>query len=282
MPIPLRDFGSTGRQVTAFGLGGEGVLRTRGREAEATLVIEKALELGVTYFDTAPAYASSMDYLGAVIPPHRNSIFLACKTAERSRDGSLRVLEDALHRLRVDSFDLWQLHDIRTMAEVDRIFGPGGAIEALLEARTSGLVKHLGVTGHHDPEVLRTAVERFHFDSVLMPVSPADYLQLPFLDSVLPAVRKAGAACVAMKVYSGGLVPEDHAETVLRYALSQPGVSTAIIGCRTTEEVERNAAFASRFVPMSDEEQAALQSRFTDPGWTPYKRAPRATVELRQ
>src|SRR5512135_1851089 len=100
--IPTRALGQTGQQVTIFGLGGEGILRTHGEMVRAVPVIARALDLGVTYFDTAPAYASSRDYYGAALGERRRQIFLASKTAERSRDGSLRILEDSLRRLRTD------------------------------------------------------------------------------------------------------------------------------------------------------------------------------------
>src|ERR1044071_3691610 len=126
--IPTRALGQTGQAVTIFGLGGEGILRTHGELERAIPVITRALDLGVRYFDTAPAYASSRDYYGAALGERRAGIFLASKTAERSRDGSLRILDDSLRRLRTDHLDLWQLHDLRTQADLDEIFSTHGAI----------------------------------------------------------------------------------------------------------------------------------------------------------
>src|SRR5215475_3041101 len=145
-PLPRRPLGQTGSDVTLFGLGGEGVLRTYDRAAEAVRVIHRALDHGVNYCDTAPAYAGSLDYYGAALGERRSEVFLASKTHERSRDGSLRLLEDSLRRLRTDHLDLWQLHDLRTPADLDRIFGKGGALEALVQARAQGRVRFLGVT----------------------------------------------------------------------------------------------------------------------------------------
>lgn len=275
-PVPQRTLGSTGQRVTSFGLGGEGVLRTVGRAEEAARVIERALELGLNYFDTAPAYSSSMDYLGAVIPPHRHKIFLACKTADRTRDGSLRVLDNALRRLGSETLDLWQLHDLRTASDVERIFGSGGAIHALTEARRDGRVRYLGVTGHLDPAILLEAVRRFDFDTVLMPLNCADVHRLSFIRDVLPVAVSKGMGVIAMKVYSAGLLvsPEapGTAEQALRYALSLEGVSTAIIGCRTPEEVETNARIAAAFTPMAKDEQQSIETIYANRNWTPYKR----------
>src|SRR3954454_23473528 len=137
-PIPRRALGCTGCEVTQFALGGEGVLRTHGRMAEAVAVIHRALDQGINYCDTAPAYAGSLDYYGAALGERRRDVFLASKTHDRTRDGSLRLLDDSLRRLRTDHLDLWQLHDLRTMQDLARIFAPGGALEALTRARSEG------------------------------------------------------------------------------------------------------------------------------------------------
>jgi aryl-alcohol dehydrogenase-like predicted oxidoreductase len=108
---------------------------------EAVSVIQRALDLGVNYCDTAPAYASSMDYYGAALGDRRRGIFLASKTHDRTRDGSLRLLDESLRRLRTEQLDLWQLHDLRTRNDLDRIFAKGGALEALLYAREQGRVR---------------------------------------------------------------------------------------------------------------------------------------------
>ena len=121
--IPRRILGRTGQEVTQFALGGEGVLRTHGRTAEAVAVIHRALDQGVTYCDTAPAYAGSLSYYGAALGERRKQVFLASKTHDRTRDGSLRLLDQSLERARTDHLDLWQLHDLRTLADLQMIFG---------------------------------------------------------------------------------------------------------------------------------------------------------------
>ena len=136
--IPTRPLGRTSHHATLFALGGEGVLRTHGYVDEAVAVIHRALDLGVNYCDTAPAYAGSMDYYGAALGDRRREIFLASKTHDRTRDGSLRLLDDSLRRLKTDHLDLWQLHDLRTPRDLAQIFGRGGALEALLAARDDG------------------------------------------------------------------------------------------------------------------------------------------------
>jgi len=131
-PLPRRPLGRTGIPVTLFGLGGEGILRTHGETKAAVRVIHRALDNGANYFDTAPAYASRLDYYGSGLGERRRDVFLASKTAVRSRDGSLKVLDESLKRLRTDRLDLWQLHDLRTAAELKEIFGKGVALEAMV------------------------------------------------------------------------------------------------------------------------------------------------------
>lgn len=276
-PLPRRPLGRTGRDVTLFGLGGEGVLRTNGRAGEAVRVIHRALDQGVNYFDTAPAYSSSRDYLGAALGERRRDIFLASKTHDRTRDGSRRLLDDSLRRLRTDHLDLWQLHDLRTLDELDVIFGPGGALEALRAAREAGVVRHLGITGHHDPAVLLEAMRRYDFDTVLVALNAADIHRLPFVTTVLAEAARRGLGVVGMKVCAagallgrGGLAMDE----AMGYVLSLPGVSNVIVGCRTPEEVDENARIARRFAPLRDESMRALEQRTGSKAaaFTSYKR----------
>lgn len=263
-PLPTRSLGKTGRQVTLFSLGGEGVLRTYGRMEEAVAVIRRALEVGVNYFDTAPAYDQSRDYLGAALGERRRDIFLASKTHERSRDGSVRLLEDSLQRLRTDHLDLWQLHDLRSQRDLDQIFGKGGAIEALTHARDAGVVKHLGLTGHHDPAILLEAMRRFSFDTVLVAVNVADVHRLSFVQTVLPEAARQGMGIIGMKALAAGrLVGPGRLKVAqaLGYVLSLEGVSNVIIGCSTPEEVTENARAAAAFQPFTEQEMNELQAR---------------------
>ena len=261
--LPTRSLGRTGEQVTLFALGGEGVLRTHGRTAEAVEVIHKALDCGVNYCDTSPAYASSMDYYGAALGERRQDIFLASKTHDRTREGSLRLLDDSLKRLQTDHLDLWQLHDLRSVDVLDRIFSKGGAIEALIQAREEGRVRFLGITGHHDPAILLEAMRRFDFDTVLVALNAADVHRLLFIRTVLPEAQRRGLGVIGMKVYGagtligpGGLAPDQ----AMRYALSLPGVSTVVIGCGTRDEVEQNAQIAREFVPLRPKEMQELET----------------------
>jgi aryl-alcohol dehydrogenase-like predicted oxidoreductase len=278
-PIPLRPLGKTGRDVTQFALGGEGVLRTHGRMAEAVAVIHRALDRGVNYCDTAPAYAGSLDYYGAALGERRGQVFLASKTHDRTRDGSLRLLDESLKRLRTDHLDLWQLHDLRTGTDLNTIFGRGGALEALTQAREQGLVQFLGLTGHHDPAILLEAIGRFDFDTVLIALNAADVHRLSFARLVLAEACRRGMGVIGMKVYAAGslvrggtasLSPAD----AMGYVLSLPGVSTVVIGCSSPAEVDTNASNAVSFKPFAEPTLRALEERTRSGAgfYTSYKR----------
>ena len=264
-----RALGRTGATVLPVSLGGEGILRTTGRAKEAVPVILEALRLGVRYCDTAPAYQQSQDYYGqafrAAGAAARDGVFLASKTHERTRDRALRLLDDSLRRLGTDRLDLWQMHDLREMTEVDIIAGAGGALQAAREAQADGRVRFIGLTGHHDPEVLVEAMRRFPFDSVLVAINPADPRYRPFIPTVVAEARRRGMGVVGMKALAAGrLLAEAGAGELLRYTATI--ADTAIVGCSTIEEVRDNLGVASGFTPMDADEQRALERRIAARG----------------
>lgn len=261
-----RALGRTGATVWPVSLGGEGVLRTTGRAREAVPVIVEALRLGVRYCDTAPAYQHSQDYYGeafrAAGAGARDRVFLASKTHHRSRDRSLRLLDDSLRRLGTDHLDLWQLHDLREAEDLAEIFGKAGAIEAVERAKKDGRIRFAGITGHHDPAILVEAMRRYAFDTVLCAINPADPARLPFLKTVVPEARRRGLAVIGMKVLSAGRLVLDHAATapeLIRYAATH--ADTVIVGCSSIAEVRANLAVANGFRPLTAAEIASLESR---------------------
>jgi aryl-alcohol dehydrogenase-like predicted oxidoreductase len=242
--IKTNRLGKTGITVTRVGLGGEGVLRTTRRTEEGRAVIKAAVSSGITYYDCARVYSDSELYYGSVWkedPDARARVFQASKSASRDRRGALRDLDETLTRLHVDHLDLWQIHDVRTEEDLDRISGPGGALEAFVEAKAAGKVRHIGVTGHHDPDILTEAVMRWPVDTVMMPVNPVEGVIGGFLTRALPAARSKGLGIIGMKILGAGhyIAPQAGvtAGLLVRYALAQ-GISVAIVGCSTTAEVE--------------------------------------------
>jgi aryl-alcohol dehydrogenase-like predicted oxidoreductase len=259
-----RTLGRTGAEVLPVSLGGEGILRTTGRAREAVPVILEALRLGVRYCDTAPAYSQSQDYYGAAFreagPRVRAGVFLASKTHERTRDGALRLLDDSLRRLGTGWLDLWQMHDLRSLGEVDMLCRKGGALEAALEAKADGRVRFIGLTGHHDPRVLLAAMARFDFDSVLVAINPADPRRSPFVSTVVADARRRGMGVVGMKALAAGRLLEiAPAPELLRYTASL--ADTVVVGCSSLAEVRTNLAVNDGFEPLSEVERHALEAR---------------------
>lgn len=250
------------------GLGGEGVLRTHGRENAAEAVILEAIREGITYFDSAKAYAGSEGYYGRVWSRQagdRDRVFQASKSASRDRKGAQRDLDGTLTRMGIDHLDLWQIHDVRTEEDFLDISGPGGALEAFLDAKATGKTRFIGVTGHHDPYLLTRAVREWPVDSVMMPVNPVEGALGGFLDVTLPAAREKGVAVIAMKVLGGShyIFPNEGvtAELLIRFALSHP-IQVAIVGCSTPEHVRTLAHTARIFEPMTDQEMQQVIGAF--------------------
>lgn len=260
-----RVLGRTGVEVEAVSLGGEGILRTHGRAKEALPMLLEAFREGVRYCDTAPAYDQSQDYYGEsfrLVQGARDGVFLASKTHRRDRTSALALLEDSLRRLGTDHLDVWQMHDLRTRDDVEEIFRPRGAIEAAEAAKKAGKIRFVGLTGHHDPDVLLDAMDRYAFDTVLLPVNAADPARRPFLTSVLPKARAKGMGVVGMKVMAAGRLPGEGAATAeecIRYAMAF--ADTLIIGCSSPAEVRENLRIGRTATPMTEPEQRALESR---------------------
>lgn len=256
--LPRRRLGRTNRTVSVLGLGGGGLFLDANKPEEAVRMINRAIDLGMDYLDTAPGYGASESHFGEVLKSRRDEVFLATKIHPRRRDEARRTIEESLERLQTDHLDLLQIHSITSAQDFDR--AQEGSLPEMIQARDEGIVRWIGVTGHTDPESLVYAIQRFDFDTVLMPVNVVDKYYLSFIDMVLPLALERDMGVIAMKVYCAGGVFDELSvspEEALRYALSVP-VSTAIIGMESMDELLRNVDIARRFRPMTDEEQAAV------------------------
>jgi predicted aldo/keto reductase-like oxidoreductase len=283
--MPTRNLGRTGYRVGIFSLGGQAAVEQPNNEAVAVPIVERALDLGVNYVDTAAAYGGSQRwsqrYIGQVMARRRAQAFLASKTNDRTRDGSLRLLEESLKLLQTDHLDLWQLHNVARMDQVEQIFGPGGAIEALTQARDQGIVRFLGVTGHADPEVLLEMLRRFQFDTILMALNAADKHRLSFAERLLPLAVERQMGIIGMKIPARSRILSSWTPPPLEQQpefqrASQPGtitmreamyftlshpVSTVIVGCDSVAQVEENVRLAQEFTPLTDRQMASLSER---------------------
>lgn len=262
--LPKRPLGKTGEEISILGLGGEGILRTHNEEEKAVPLIRRALDLGITYFESARAYASSESYYGMALQERRRDIFLASKSHERNGDGALKHLEITLQNMKTDFLDLWMVHDVRSPKDVEQIFAPRGAIKAFEAAKRNKLARFIGISGHRNPTILSRAIDLFPFDVVLIPVNPAEPHYWSFLEAVLPKAVDKGMGILGMKTLSRGVCARifgnESIETFLRFALTQ-SISAAVVGCETIDQLEMNVRIARSFQPMDQLEQNVLISR---------------------
>ncbi|MBO3804336.1 MAG: aldo/keto reductase [Candidatus Brockarchaeota archaeon] len=274
-----RRLGRTDAMLSIVGFGG--IIVMNEEPDSARRIVSQAIERGVNYFDVAPSYGNAEEVLGPALEPYRNSVFLACKTLERTREKAAAELSRSLKRLRTDHFDLYQLHGVATLEEVETIMGRGGAIEAFTEAREDGLVKYLGFSAHSEEAAL-ALLERFEFDSVLFPFNWVCWFQGRFGQRVLEAAQKRGVGVLALKSlakrkwregeerrwpkcwYSPVESPEE-ASLAFRFTLSLP--VTAAVSPSHAELLWWECDAADRYKPLSEEERAKLaeMSKGLDP-----------------
>lgn len=281
LAMPTHAFGKTGFKVGILSLGGQATLEQKGKEEISEKMINRAIDLGVNYIDTAASYGGgvSQKHIGMVMKTRRKEVWLSTKTHDRSYDGSMRLLEESLNSLQTDHLDMWQLHNVQRQDQVDKIFADDGAIKALLKAKEEGVVRHLGITGHYEPIILLDCIKRFPFDGILMALNAADVHYLSFKEYLLPEAQKQGIAIIGMKVATRGRMistwtppPLEEQPTRMRTAL--PGtltikealsynmslpVSTTILGVDNLEQIEENMQIASQFSPLPDNEMQALE-----------------------
>jgi uncharacterized protein len=258
--IPKRVFGKTGEHLTIIGqAGGRFPLCTFDDAKAITL---RAYELGINYFDTARIYwnGRSEEVYGAVLPPFRKNIFLTTKSPQRTRQGAEKDLEESLRTLRTDHVDLWQIHQVGSMEEVEQIFAPGGAIEAFETAKKAGKCRFIGFTGHHDPRVHLAMLSKYdRYDTILMPLNPADPAYLSFEKMVLPVAVQRGMGIQAMKSTANAkLLQSIHLRDCLSYVLSLP-VHCLALGCTTIGQIEDDVRIAQQFKPLTEMQLAAIR-----------------------
>ncbi|MBV8816947.1 MAG: aldo/keto reductase, partial [Acidobacteriaceae bacterium] len=274
--IPMRTFGKTGEKLTIVGQAGGRFPMISFDEAKA--VTMRAYELGINYFDTARIYwdGRSEEVYGAVLPPFRKKIFLTSKSPVRDRKGAEADLEKSLRALKTDYLDLWQIHQVSTMDEVQQIFAPGGAIEAFEAAKKAGKCRFMGFTGHHDPEVHLAMLKHYDkYDTILMPLHAADPAYLSFEKNVLPVAVERGMGIQGMKSTANSkLLHSITLRECLSYALSLP-IHAVALGCTSIGQIEDDVRIAQQFKPFSEQQMTALRdraSKFKGPQMEDWKR----------
>ena len=271
--LARRPLGSTGEELSVVGLGGIVVMDETPEHAAE--IVAEAVEAGVNYFDVAPSYGNAEQRLGPALQPYRQNSFLACKTAERDAAGARRELEQSLRNLRTDYLDLYQLHSIETPEDVEQVFAPGGAVETFEAARAEGKVRFLGFSAHSQEAAL-AAMERFEFDTVMLPLNWVAWYGGNFGPQVVDEALGRGMGILALKSLARSLVPDgreppyakcwyiphETAEEVglcIRFTLSLPVTAAVPPG---EEKLWRMAvAAAKEFSPLREARMQELAER---------------------
>lgn len=250
--MEYRNLGKTGMSVSCIGLGG-GMLGSS-RADYAVQIVERALELGVNYFDTARSYPDSEVILGAALRGRRDSVYVSSKTGATTRDEAWRQIYESLQRLQTDYLDNYHLHGLQNEQDLNARVGPGGALEALVEAKEQGLIRHVGCTSHVSRQLLTEALKRYDFEIILVPMN---IVEREPLDALIPLCLEKGVGISIMKPLATGLLP---AQLALKWLMNQP-IATAVPGASTIEEVTANSLVGHMDDPCLDEKEAAEAAR---------------------
>jgi len=279
--IPKRSLGKTEAMVSVLALGGViGMQLPPSEDHDPVAIAETALDLGITYFDTAPSYnnGQSETNYGQVLARRRKEVFLACKTHDRSYDGTMRSVERSLRRLRTDRFDLLQIHGISAGEDILAWSKPDGVLTALQKLREEKVTRFLGVTGHESAKMLRQAIEMYEFDTLLTTLNPVSRRRC-FREELLPAANRKRMGVIGMKVMGGGngclvtgnpfrkVMRDYHDETshqvdadsLIRYALGLP-ISVAVIGVASIDQLKENVRIVKETRSMTVTERRELES----------------------
>lgn len=258
-PMPIETLGKSGLKVSKFCLGGYH-MRVQGEE-EGIRIIKRALDLGVTFFDSAAKYhkgESDVTYGKALSPSERQKIVLMSKAELRTKKDAMQQLETTLKRMNTDYLDLWQCHEVARHGEVDQIFAPGGSLEAFVEAKKQGKVRHIGFTGHHDYTVHQRLLDGYDgWETVQHPVNLIDPHYLSFITNFLPNAAKKGLGRIAMKSNAIGEITKNNVAGIdecLRFSWSQD-IHTLVSGVETTGQLEHNVNVLKTLKLMSQDEQ---------------------------
>lgn len=266
-----RKLGKTGELLSIIGFGG--IVNMNEEQRDADKYVSEAIERGINYFDVAPAYGNAESKLGPALDGKRKNVFLACKTEMRTAAQAEAALHNSLKLLKTDWFDLYQLHGVATLEEVETITGPKGAMETFVKAREKGIVRYLGFSAHSEEAAL-ALLDRFEFDSVLFPVNWASYMSNGFGTQIMEKAREKGAGRLALKAMAKSNWPEgadriynkawyepisekEHAQLALRFTLSQP--VTAAIPPGDIRLLRWALEAAEDFKPVTSEEIELLK-----------------------
>ena len=268
-----RILGKTGQKLSVLGFGG--IIVTNETSEDASRYVSIAIERGINYFDVAPEYGNAQEMLGPALKPYRENVFLACKTHEMTYKGAEKEFNDSLKKLKTDYFDLYQMHQVTTLEEVNKIMGPGGAMEFFIKAKESGAAKYLGFTAHSE-EAAIAMIESYDFTSILFPFNWALWFKDNFGPSVLKKAVEKEMGILALKSLAKGLWAKDskkdwkkcwyeptdskeEASLALRFTLSLP--ITSAVSPSHAELLWLACDIADNLSPILPSEKELLKKR---------------------
>ncbi len=271
--IEKRSLGKTGEKLSMIGFGG--IVVKDATTAEAAARVKEAIDFGVNYFDVAPTYGNAEEMLGPALEPYRKNVFLACKTTQRKKEGARKELEQSLKLLRTDHFDLYQLHAVTKLEDVDTIFAEGGAMETYLEAQKEGKVRFLGFSAH-SVEAALALMDRFDFDTILFPFNYATWYAGNFGPQVMEKAKEKEMGILALKsmawrpweedeernidkTWYKPLTEKKQADLGLRFTLSHP--VTAAIPPGHEDLFSMALRLAMEFKPLDKQEIKEIKER---------------------
>ncbi len=291
-PVARRKYGSTDDSLSIICFGGIVVMNVT--PEQATNYVAEAVDRGVNYFDVAPMYGNAQQRLGPALKPYREKSFLACKTNRRDAAGAKKELEDSLKKLQTDHFDLYQLHHLTTMDDVEQAFGPGGAMETFREAKQQGKVRYLGFSAHSEEAAL-AALDRFDFDSVLFPMSFPLWLKEDFGPTLHKRLMEKKRGILAIKAMAYQKWPKetkpedrrwkktwyvpldtvDQAALGLRFTLNLPVNAMVPPGHWELFKMALDLAQSGALTPLNEQEReiVATMAEQADPIFTKHAEA---------
>lgn len=237
--------GKTGLMVSRIGLGGIPIQRLS--EEEAVAVVQRCLDLGLTFVDTANTYPTSEERIGRAIGGRRKGVILATKTGARDGEGARKHLELSLERLAVDHIDLYQFHAVNDFTAYEQILARGGAMETFQEALRSGTIGHIGITSH-SPDVAREAIRSGQFETLMFHLN---FVAREAADELIPLAEAEDVGFIAMKPLAGGML--ERADLAIKYVLQFPSV-VPIVGIEKVEEIEEIVTLVEQGEGLSEGE----------------------------
>lgn len=273
-PIARRTLGKTGEKLSIIGFGGIVVMNAKPNAANN--IVAEAFDRGINYFDVAPSYGNAQERLGPALKPYRDKSFLACKTDGRMKDDSRKELEDSLRQLETDHFDLYQFHALTKMTDLDKVLGPGGAMETFEAAKKEGKIRYIGFSVH-SAETAVAALERYPFDTILFPLNWVLYTQAGFGPQIMKKAQEKGVGILCLKAMAKTVWPEPEkknhpepkcwyepaplpteASLALRWTLGHPITSAIPPGDERYFRLAMDVA--QRYKPIGPDEEQALLS----------------------